>query len=247
METTSGTIQSGLDRSSQSKKQRINVGRTERTASMIGGAALALTGLNKLSHKHVLPGMALMAAGGMFIYRGKTGHCDVFEAMGVDTAGTEDKGLTVEKVLTINRPPQEVYEFWHNLENLPRFMRHLETVNSTGGRTSHWKAKGPAGVTVEWDAEILEDYPGQRISWQSLGNADIPNEGVVEFLEAPGGRGTELRVNLTYRPPGGAAGKVAATIAHGINAQVIEEDLKRLKQILETGETATSQYTGTIH
>ena len=210
---------------------------------MIGGAALALSGLTKLTHKHVLPGVALMAAGGMFLYRGKTGHCDVFQAMGVDTAGTEDKGLTVEKVLTINRSPQEVYDFWHNLENLPRFMRHLETVTTTGARTSHWKARGPAGVAVEWDAEMLEDYPGQKISWQSLGNADIPNEGTVEFVEAPGGRGTELKINLTYRPPGGTAAKVAAKVAHGINAQVIEADLKRLKQILETGETATAQFT----
>lgn len=249
MEAATAGYRSNLDKPGEAGKTRINVGHNERTASMIGGAALAVSGLTKLTQKRVLTGVALMAAGGMFLYRGKTGHCGVFEAMGVDTAGTEDKGLTVEKVLTINKPPQEVYEFWHNLENMPRFMRHLEAVRTTGGRTSHWKARGPAGVTVEWDAEILEDYPGQRISWQSLGNADIPNEGSVEFMEAPGGRGTELKVNLTYRPPGGTAGKIAAKVAHGINAQVIEEDLKRLKQILETGETATAAYTGreTIH
>ncbi|GAB7025511.1 SRPBCC family protein [Geotalea toluenoxydans] len=245
MEAATGATRSGLERGAkQHGKERINVGRNERTASMIGGAALAVSGLTKLAHKRILPGMALMAAGGMFLYRGKTGHCNLFEAMGVDTAGTDDKGLNVEKVLTINRSPQEVYDFWHNFENIPRFMRHLDTVRTTGVRTSHWKAKGPAGVTVEWDAEILEDYPGQRISWQSLGNADIPNEGSVEFMEAPGGRGTELKVNLTYRPPGGAAGKIAARVAHGINSQVIEEDLKRLKQIMETGETATAAYRG---
>ena len=147
----------------------------------------------------------------------------------------------MEKVLTINRSPQEVYNFWRNLENLPRFMRHLESVQITGARTSHWKARGPAGISVEWDAEMVEDIPGQRISWHSLGNADIPNEGTVEFQEAPGGRGTEVRVSIIYHPPGGAAGKIAAKVAHAINAQQIEEDLKRLKQILETGETATAE------
>lgn len=208
---------------------------------MIGGAALALSGLNKLKQKHYLSAMAMMTAGGMIFYRGKTGHCDMYEAMGMDTAGTEDVGLTVEKVLTINRSPGEVYEFWHDLQNLPKFMRHLESVQITGQKTSHWRARGPGGLAVEWDAETVDDIPDRMISWHSVGKAGIPNEGRVEFQPAPGGRGTEVKVAITYRPPGGAAGKIAAKVAHAINAQQVEEDLKRLKQILETGETATAE------
>lgn len=226
---------------SEHSRRSINVGNKERTASMLGGAALALTGLTKLKQKKMLPGIAMVAAGSMFLYRGKTGHCDVYESLGVDTH--DEDGVTIEKVLTINRSPNEVYEFWHNFENLPRFMRHLESVQTTGGKTSHWKAKGPGNLTVEWDAEILEDQPGQSISWKSLENSDIPNEGRVEFKAAPAERGTELKVNIHYFPPGGTAGRVAAKVANNISAQQIDEDLKRLKQILETGETATAQFT----
>ncbi|WP_173196552.1 SRPBCC family protein [Geobacter sp. SVR] len=225
-------------------KRRINVGRDERNVSMFGGAALALTGLKQLSQRKVWSGVAMMAAGSMFLYRGKTGHCDVYQAIGIDRAGTEDNGLTVEKVVTINRQPREVYEYWHDFENLPRFMKHLELVRSTGATTSHWKARGPGDITVEWDAEMIEDRPGQRISWHSGENADIPNQGEVEFHQAPAGRGTELKVRIRYYPPGGMAGKAAATVAHQINAQQVEEDLRRLKQILETGETATAERYG---
>jgi len=223
------------------KEKRVNVGHKQRQASMLGGAALALSGLQSLGKKRFLPGLAMMVAGGMFIYRGKTGHCDVLQALGVDSAGSEEKGVQVEKYLTINRTPQEIYEFWRNLENLPRFMRHVESVQITGDRSSHWKACGPGGICLEWDAEMVADYPGQLIRWHSTGNADIPNEGMVEFRDAPGERGTEVKVSIRYYPPGGEAGKAVAKLAHSINAQQIEEDLRRLKQILETGETATAE------
>lgn len=225
--------------------KRVNVGHAERNASMMGGAALALSGLKSLANKKIVPGLAMLVAGGLFLYRGKTGHCDLYQAIGVDTVHTNVSGLRVEKVLTINRPPQQVYEFWRNLENLPKFMQHLESVQITGEKTSHWKARGPAGVSVEWDAEMMDDYPGQQISWHSTGAAELPNKGTVEFNVAPGGRGTEVKVSIDYFPPGGAAGKAAAKIVHSINAQQLEEDLKRLKQILETGEIATAK--ATVH
>ena len=223
------------------EKRRVNVGRQERNASLVGGAALALSGLRKIIKGGYLPGMALIAAGGMFLYRGQTGHCDLYQAAGIDTAGGAEQGVQVEKFLTINRTPQQVYEFWRNLENLPRFLRHVDSVRVTGERTSHWKASGPVGTSLEWDAEMVEDYPGQLILWRSVGDAALPNEGVVEFREAPGDRGTEVKVSICYFPPGGKAGKLAAKLAHTITAQQVEEDLKRLKQILETGETAVAE------
>lgn len=240
METTQAE---GTQPKDEKKEQHVNVGDTERKASMAGGAALALSGLTALGKKHYLPGLAMMAAGGMFLYRGKTGHCNLYEAMGVDTTTTSDSGVRIEKVVTINRPRQQVYEYWRNFENLPRFMQHLDAVQLTGEKTSHWKAKGPGGVGVEWDAEMLEDDPGRVISWHSVGTADLPNQGKVEFLDAPGERGTEVKVVVDFYPPGGAAGRAAAKIAKGVTAQQLEEDLKRLKQILETGEVATAERT----
>lgn len=225
------------------RQRKVNVGPTERQASMIGGAALALSGLSSIARRRYLPGLAMVAAGGMFLYRGKTGHCELYQALGVDTIHTSESGMRVEKVVTINRPGREIYDFWRNLENLPRFMKHLDSVQVTGEKSSHWKAKGPAGVTVEWDAEMMDDYPGQQISWHSVGESRFPNKGTVEFQEAPGGRGTEVRVTMAYYPRGGVAGKAAAKLLHPLTAQQLEEDLKRLKQILETGEIATGERT----
>jgi uncharacterized membrane protein len=149
----------------------------------------------------------------------------------------------MEKVLTINRPRQEVYEYWRELSNLPRFMQHLDAVQMTGEKTSHWRARGPGGITVEWDAETTEDIPGQQISWQSVGTSELPNKGSVLFSEAPGNRGTEVKVTIDFYPPGGTAGRAAAKMARAVTAQQLEEDLKRLKQILETGEIATAERT----
>jgi len=225
------------------KNRKVNIGHSERNASLVGGAALALTGIRALAGRRYLPGLAMMVAGGMFLYRGKTGFCGFYEAFGVDTSAPAPGGVLLETFVTINRTPQQVYEFWRNLENLPSFMRHLESVQMTGENTSHWKARGPAGVAVEWDAEMVADYPGQLILWRSIGEAALPNEGTVEFREAPGDRGTEVKVSIRYYPPGGGPGKAAAKMANAVTGAQIEEDLKRLKQILETGETATAERT----
>ena len=188
--------QAGEVQGPEGKKQRVNVGRQERRASMAGGAALVLSGLGKVSRRRYLPGLAMMVAGGLLFYRGKTGHCDLYQVAGIDTAGSGEKGVQVEKFLTINRTPLQVYQFWRNQENLPRFLRHVDSVQMTGELSSHWKASGPAGTALEWDAEMVEDYPGQLILWRSVGDAQLPNEGTVEFREAPGGRGTEVKLTL---------------------------------------------------
>ena len=147
--------------------------------------------------------------------------------------------IRVSKTFTINAPPDEVYGFWRQLENLPKFMRHLESVEPLGGRISHWVARGPAGMRVEWDAETLEDTP-KRMSWRSLDRADVPNSGTVEFTPAPGERGTELRVRLQYEPPGGKAGKWFAKLFGEEPGQQLYEDLRRVKSLIEAGEIAQS-------
>ena len=155
-----------------------------------------------------------------------------------------DKGIVrTKRSLTINKSPEECYAFWRNFENLPQFMRHLESVTVTGDRTSHWKAKAPAGATVEWDAETLEDRPNELISWRSTEDADVYNAGTVRFERAPGGRGTEVRVDLEYKPPLGKLGSKVAMLFREEPGQQVMDDLRHFKQVMETGEIVFSDAT----
>ena len=148
--------------------------------------------------------------------------------------------MTARTAVTIKRPVEEVYRFWRNLANLPTFMSHLASVEVTGDGRSHWTANAPAGRTVDWDAEIVEDKPNQRLAWRSLDGSQVSNSGWVSFTPAPGG-GTEVRVELSYDPPGGALGKVVAKLFGEEPQQQITDDLRRLKQVLETGEVVLSE------
>jgi uncharacterized membrane protein len=118
--------------------------------------------------------------------------------------------MELTSTTTVTRPPEEVYAFWRQLDRLPTFMAHLDEVRATKERRSHWKASAPFGRDVEWDAETTDDVPAERIAWRSLDGADVPNSGDVRFVPAPGGRGTEVHVILSYQMPGGTLGKAAA-------------------------------------
>jgi uncharacterized membrane protein len=142
---------------------------------------------------------------------------------------------------TVSRPPDEVYDFWRRLDQLPRFMAHLDEVRITGPRTSHWKASAPFDKQVEWDAEITQEVPGQLIAWRSVDGADIDNSGEVRFTPAPGGRGTEIHVTLRYDIPAGPLGKAAARYFGEEPHQQLDDDLRRAKQIAETGEVIRSE------
>ena len=157
--------------------------------------------------------------------------------------GEEDQaqsGIPVIRVVTINKSPDEVYAFWRNFENLPRFMAHLEAVHTFGDRHSHWVAKAPGGTTAEWDAEVIDDIPGRLIAWRSLEGAEVDNNGVVRFERATGGRGTVVNVELRYNPPAGAIGALFAKMFGQDPGQQIAHDLRSLKQILEIGEVVNS-------
>jgi uncharacterized membrane protein len=143
--------------------------------------------------------------------------------------------------ITIKQPADTVYAYWQDFANLPTFMTHLESVEVTGNGRSHWTASAPAGQTVEWDAEVTEDKPGERIAWRSLEGATVPNSGQVAFTAAPGGRGTEVRVELEYELPGGVLGKAAAKLFGEDPQQQVDDDLRRFKQVLETGEVVRSE------
>jgi len=149
--------------------------------------------------------------------------------------------IHVRQTVAINKPPKEIYGFWRDLRNLPRFMSHLERVEVQDDRRSHWVAKAPAGRTVAWDAEITEDQPNERLAWRSLEGADVDNSGEVHFERAPGGRGTILRVEMRYTPPGGVFGAVAAKLFGEEPQMQVRDDLRRLKQVLETGEVTVAE------
>jgi uncharacterized membrane protein len=143
--------------------------------------------------------------------------------------------IFVSKSITIDRPVREIYRFWRNLENLPRAMRHLESVQERPNGRSHWVAKGPVGSKIEWDAETLVDRENEIISWRSIEGAAVPNEGTVRFKDVGNGQRTEVKVSLTYHPPGGALGAAIAKLFGEEPSQQVEEDLRKLKRELESG------------
>ncbi|GMU19984.1 MAG: hypothetical protein AMXMBFR13_00850 [Phycisphaerae bacterium] len=147
--------------------------------------------------------------------------------------------IHVERSMIINRPPDEVYRFWRDFTNLPRFMQHLQSVEVQDGRRSHWITKAPAGTTVEWDAEVIHEIEDDTIAWQSVGETNVPNAGSVRFLPADGGQATEVKITLNYDPPAGKFGDIIAKLFGEAPDQQVRDDLRRLKQLLEAGETAT--------
>ena len=160
----------------------------------------------------------------------------------------EPQGDTlVGKTVTINRPRAELYAFWRDFTNLPRFMENIVSVEPVGEGRTHWTVKAPAGKTVEWISAITEDRPDETIVWASEDGADVPNSGRIDFRDAPGGRGTWVSATILYDPPGGIIGKVIAKMFQrepGIQAR---RDLRRFKQLMETGEIATSARTRQAH
>jgi uncharacterized membrane protein len=220
-----------------------NVNSTERAISAIAGGALVAYGLK---NGGVIGILSTIAGGGM-LYRGTTGHCHMYDALGVNTRKSSrgDNGspytrslftgrIHVSKALTINKSAAELYSFWRNFENLPIFMKHLESVRNTGDKTSHWIAKAPLGTTVEWDAETTSDVENERIGWKSLDGSDIANSGVVEFRPTAN-RGTEVKVTMIYEAPGGKLGEWVAWLFGEEPSVQVSEDLRRFKSLMETG------------
>ncbi len=222
-----------------------NVSDTERIISAAGGSALIAYGIKRKDWF----GALLSVVGGGLALRGATGHCQVYDALDVDTNkkplfGKQsskswfDTQTEVVKSITINKSPAELYDFWHNFENLPRFMNHLESVKVLDEKRSEWTAKAPLGTRVSWNAVITEDINNEKISWASFGDSDIKNSGRVEFLPTVE-RGTEVKVTIRYEPPAGKLGEIAAYfLTEEPNTQVAE-DLRRFKRLIETGEIIT--------
>jgi uncharacterized membrane protein len=208
----------------------------ERWASLIGGSALVLMGLKDRS----LRGVLMAVAGGGLIYQGARNQSTIEQAQ--EALDIKAKGsIKVEKTVTINKSAEELYRYWHNFTNLPTFMKHLKSVNVYNDKRSHWVANAPLDTQVEWDAEIVKDEPNQLIAWTSVENADIENSGFVRFQPATGDRGTEVKVVMEYNPPAGVLGNAIAKLFGEAPEQQIGDELNRFKQLMETGEIATTE------
>ena len=231
MNSTASTTSDGTN-------HEINVGSIERWAFAIGGGALAAYGLSKRSPG----GLALTALGAGMLFRGVTGHCELYHKLGIKTGESVPvaRDVHLEKSIIIAKSPAELYSFWRNFENLPRFMKYVQSVTVEDIQRSHWVATGPAGEKEEWDAEVYNEKPNELISWRSLPNSDFIHAGTVRFEPTPSGE-TRVRVVMNYNVAGG---KLTATVARlfGLAPEdLIEEDLRRFKQLMETGEISTTE------
>lgn len=218
-----------------------NVGRRERWISAAAGAAISLYSWRRRRGRKLL-----LPVAGALLSRAATGRCPVNQALGRNTALGDapsgpltsvrrGAGVRVDETIVLRRARGDVYRFWRDFENLPRFMEHLEAVTMLDERRSHWVAKGPAGSRVEWDAEIHNEIPNELIAWRTLGGSEVANAGSVHFTPTETGD-TEVRVVLRYDPPAGRIGAAIARLFGEDPSRQVAEDLRRLKQVVEMGE-----------
>lgn len=232
----------------QARKPNSNVGEAERWLSLIGGSSLIAYGLARRNSS----GFGLAALGGTLLWRGATGHCPMYQTLGITTAergyakGTGSRagvpyelGIRVDHEIQINKSAELLYAFWRDLSNLPRFMDHLQTVKVINERLSHWVAKGPAGFNVSWDAEIINDVPNRLIGWRSLEGSGVDNGGSVRFESANNGESCTVRIALQYNPPAGQLGEWIASLFGENPKKTIAQDLQRFKELLETGNISS--------
>ena len=228
-----------------------NIGETQRLISAVAGAGLIFEGWRRRS----LAGGALAFAGLGLLYRAASGYCPAFGVIGIDMHDAQDTSrlgrrkvpsgyaTRIRKSVEINRPPNELYRFWRTLDNLPRIMSHLESVQVVTDRFSHWIVKTMTGMpTIEWDAEIITDVENERIGWRSLSDADVNHAGSVEFEPIDDGRRTRVIVTLQYTPIAGRLGTVVAKFIGQDPDSKIEDDLQRFKESMEAGKVLNPGY-----
>jgi uncharacterized membrane protein len=223
----------------------VNMAFWDRAVSILAGGLLAGSGLARGPR-----GIPRALLGAAIIRRGVTGHSLFYEIFGFRTAPLGqgaattsvpyELGLRVDRSITVNLPRPEVFRFFRNLSNLSQFLSHVQSVTETGDGRSHWVVHAPAGRTVEWDAVLHNERENELIAWRTLPGADVDHAGSVLFRDAPWGRGTEVRIELQYNPPAGAAGALISSLWGEEPTQQINDDLLRLKQILEVGEVLTT-------
>jgi len=219
----------------------VNVGQAERLANIAMGSALALYALGRLPWRSLVLG----AGGAALVYRGITGHCHLYELLGRNNSQSHSSargvaaqhGVRVERTIVVDRPSDELYRFWRKLENLPRVMRHLASVETLDDRRSRWTASGPFGAPITWDAEIINQRDGEMISWRSLPGGIIDTAGSVHFEPLPNADRTSVHVELKYEPIGGKAAIALARLLGQDAETAINNDLHSWKDAIERDHT----------
>lgn len=220
--------------------QHKNVGTVERALSVTLGAKMTLAGLSRMGS---LYGKLLTVAGGYLTYRGVSGYCPAYASLGATAPGLLSplvREIRVVEAMTISRSAEDLYAFWRDLTNLPKVMKHVQQITVLDDQRSHWRVEGPRDSSIEWDALITADEPNTYIEWTSIEGEFVQHRGAVEFQRGPTDRGTIVRVMLLYRPLGGAVAAFFAKLFRRDPSQEIRDDLRRFKQLMETGEVATS-------
>jgi uncharacterized membrane protein len=227
-------------RSDHRAAQNVNVGDTERAISIAVGSGLAVYGVTRGN----LRGLLLSAVGAGLIYRGATGHCSMYAALGFDTASDHPavgvpakRGFRIQRSIVINRTPEDVFNFWRKLDNLPRIMDHLIEVRENGPKFSHWIAQGPFDHQFEWDAEIINERENELIAWRSVVGSQVDTAGSIHFTALPEGGGTRVDLALKYDHPLDRLG-IGQLFLGNIESR-IDDDLRHFKCLLES--EATSQ------
>jgi uncharacterized membrane protein len=209
-----------------------NVSNFERGLSIGFGSLLVYSAVKNFKKT---PVRAIFRAGlgAAMVFRGASGNCPIYKSLHVD--GTKSETVNIHTTFVVNRPRLEVYNSWRDLSSLPRFMKHLKSVKETSSTHSHWEAKIPEGnpVSISWDAEIVKDEPGTLLSWRSLPGSTIENAGKVEFRDALGHRGTEVKVTIVYRLKGGNIGTGVAKLMGPVFKRVVKNDVLNFKQYFE--------------
>jgi uncharacterized membrane protein len=247
IDEASGEGDAGDDAALVHPGPEVNIGHFERGASVSLGLALVALALGQ---RRVRAAFTCGLLGSYLSWRGATGHCAVYDALDTGSAedeederldaGGHDDGSMVAAA-TVARTPDEVYAFFRHLENLPRFMAFVDSVQPLDQTRSRWMGRRPSGGRLEWEAEVLEDRPGELIAWRSRPGVAVHHAGAVRFRPAPGDRGTEVRLEVEFEWPEAPLGRALAHVLGAGTEYLAEEDLRRLKQILEAGETATNR------
>ncbi len=228
-------------RRARRRGSEVNVRPLQRAASALAGGVLLALGLRRRS----VGGAALVLAGGDLLYRGATGYCHLLGALRIDTSNGSGAPVQIQRSITVQLPRHDAYARWRDAATQPLVWAHFAELTNATERGAHWLVRAPLGRTLEWDATVVEERSPELIRWQTTEAADVPNEGSVEFRDAPGEHGTELTLRVRFEPPAGAIGEAGARVFDDAPKLVLEKALRRFKQLVETGEIASNEHNPT--
>ncbi|NHA02861.1 SRPBCC family protein [Mucilaginibacter sp. HC2] len=222
---------------------RINLKWPERYTSIIGGVKLGLSGFKNI-FSNPIGSIIKLGAGGYLLNRGITGHCELYKRIG--KLSTNPVNINIRSSFTVNKPRHKVYNFWRKLDNLPLFMKHLESVEMIDSTYSYWVLKLPAEVaTVSWHAEIVKDEPNEMIGWSSLPDSMINNAGKVRFQDTLDGKGTIVDIVVSYQPPAGGLGTGVAKLLNPVFKRMVDKDVQNFKQYMDI-DNDSEEFTPTV-